>query len=338
MLRLLRRGKPQERCEKRFVKKIAAALFALAAASMPPAYAQSYPTRTIRFIVPQQAGGQNDIQARLIAQRLGDALGQPVVIDNRPGAGGAVGFELAAQTPPDGHMIALGSISTLAVIPMMPRKPRYDVLKDFAPVTLISRSPYIVVVHPAVPARSIKELVALAKARPGALSYASSGTGTGVHLTTEMFKLTAGIDMVHVPYKGSAPGTIALLSGEAAVMFNNVISAMPHVRTGKLRALAVTGSRRSHAAPQVPTIAESGYRDFEAGSWQGIVARAGTPPEIVERLNREIVKILNTPDVKDAIQRDGNDVVADSPQAFAVFIRTEMDKLGKVIKAAGVTD
>jgi tripartite-type tricarboxylate transporter receptor subunit TctC len=314
----------------------AAAILATLAAGY--AHAQSYPARSIRFIVPQQPGGQNDIQARLIAQRLGDALGQPVVIDNRPGAGGAVGFELAAQTPPDGYMLALGSISTLAVIPMMPRKPRYDVLKDFAPVTLISKSPYIVVVHPAVPAKSIKELVALAKARPGALTYASSGTGTGVHLTTEMFKLTAGIDMVHVPYKGSAPGTIALLSGEAAVMFNNVISAMPHVRTGKLRALAVTSSGRSPAAPQVPTIAESGYRGFEAGSWQGIVVRAGTPPEIVARLNREIVRILNMPDVKDAIVRDGNDVVADSPQEFTAFIRSEMDKLGKVIKAAGVTE
>jgi tripartite-type tricarboxylate transporter receptor subunit TctC len=316
----------------------AAAAAILATLAGGYAHAQSYPARSIRFIVPQQPGGQNDIQARLIAQRLGDALGQPVVIDNRPGAGGAVGFELAAQTPPDGYMLALGSISTLAVIPMMPRKPRYDVLKDFAPVTLISKSPYIVVVHPAVPAKSIKELVALAKARPGALTYASSGTGTGVHLTTEMFKLTAGIDMVHVPYKGSAPGTIALLSGEAAVMFNNVISAMPHVRTGKLRALAVTSSGRSHAAPQVPTIAESGYRGFEAGSWQGIVVRAGTPPEIVTRLNREIVRILNMPDVKDAIQRDGNDVVADSPQEFTAFIRSEMDKLGKVIKAAGVTE
>ena len=310
----------------------------VASALSAPAHAQNYPTRSIRFIVPQQPGGQNDVQARLIAQRLAEVLGQPVVVDNRPGAGGAVGFELAAQTPPDGHMLALGSISTLAVIPMMPKKPRYDVLKDFAPVTLISKSPYIVVVHPAVPAKTIKELVALARARPGALTYASSGTATGVHLTTEMFKLAAGIDMVHVPYKGSAPATIALLSGEAAVMFNNVISAMPHVRNGKLRALGVTSSRRSHAAPEVPTIAESGYRGFEAGSWQGIVVRAGTPPEIVARLNREIVKILNTPEVKDPIQRDGNDVVADTPAEFTAFIRSEMDKLGKVIRAAKVTD
>ena len=314
----------------------AAAIAALSIASH--AHAQGYPSRSIRFIVPQQPGGQNDIQARLIGQRLAEALGQPVVIDNRPGAGGAVGFELAAQTPPDGHMLALGSISTLAVIPMMPRKPRYDVLKDFAPVTLISKSPYIVVVHPAVPAKTIRELVALAKSKPGALTYASSGNATGVHLTTEMFQLVAGIDMVHIPYKGSAPGTVALLSGEAAVMFNNVISALPHVRTGKLRALAVTSSTRSHAAPQVPTIAESGYRGFEAGSWQGIVVRAGTPPEIVTRLNRDIVKILHMPEVKDPIVRDGNDVVADTPQEFTAFIRSEMDKLGKVIKAARVTD
>jgi tripartite-type tricarboxylate transporter receptor subunit TctC len=272
----------------------------------------------------------------MIGQRLAEVLGQPVLIDNRPGAGGAVGFELAAQTPPDGHMLALGSISTLAVIPMMPRKPRYDVLRDFAPVTMISRSPYIFVVHPTVPAKSLKELVALAKARPGLLTYASSGSGTGVHLTTEMFRLAAGIEMIHVPYKGAAPATVALLSGEAAVMFNNVISAMPHVRTGRLRALAVTSSRRSPAAPDVPTIAETGYRGFEAGSWQGVVVRAGTPPEVVARLNREIVKILNAPEVRESIVRDGNEVVADTPQEFTAFIRAEMDKLGKVIKAAGV--
>ena len=308
----------------------------LAAVGTTPADAQAYPSKPIRFIVPQQPGGQNDVQARMIGQKLAEVLGQPVLIDNRPGAGGAVGFELAAQTPPDGHTLALGSISTLAVIPMMPRKPRYDVLRDFAPVTMISKSPYIFVVHPTVPAKSVKELVALAKARPGSLTYASSGSGTGVHLTSEMFRLAAGIDMIHLPYKGAAPATVALLSGETAVMFNNVISAMPHVRTGRLRPLAVTGSRRSPAAPDVPTIAETGYRGFEAGSWQGVVVRAGTPPEVVARLNREIVKILNAPEVRESIVRDGNEVVADTPQEFTAFIRAEMDKLGKVIKAAGV--
>jgi tripartite-type tricarboxylate transporter receptor subunit TctC len=301
-----------------------------------PASAQNYPTRPIRFIVAQQPGSQNDVVARMIAPRLAEVLGQPVVIDNRAGAGGAIGFELLAQTPPDGYTLAMGSISTLGVIPMMPKKPSYDVFRDFQPVTLVSKSPYIMVVHPKVAAKSLKEFVALAKARPGALNYASSGNGTGVHLTSEMFKLATGINMVHVPYKSAGPATIALLSGEVEVMFNNMIPAMPHVRTDKLRALAVTGNKRSAIEPQVPTVAESGYPGFESTSWQGVVVRAGSPQEIVARLNREIVKILNIPEVKSSIEKEGNDVIANSPQEFTAFIRTEQEKLGEVIRIAHV--
>jgi tripartite-type tricarboxylate transporter receptor subunit TctC len=301
-----------------------------------PASAQNYPTRPIRFIVAQQPGSQNDVVARMIAPRLAEVLGQPVVIDNRAGAGGAIGFELLAQTPPDGYTLAMGSISTLGVIPMMPKKPSYDVFRDFQPVTLVSKSPYIMVVHPKVAAKSLKEFVALAKARPGALNYASSGNGTGVHLTSEMFKLATGINMVHVPYKSAGPATIALLSGEVEVMFNNMIPAMPHVRTDKLRALAVTGNKRSAIEPQVPTVAESGYPGFESTSWQGVVVRAGSPQEIVARLNREIVKILNIPEVKSSIEKEGNDVIANSPQEFTAFIRTEQEKLGEVIRIARV--
>jgi tripartite-type tricarboxylate transporter receptor subunit TctC len=301
-----------------------------------PASAQNYPTRPIRFIVAQQPGSQNDVVARMIAPRLAEVLGQPVVIDNRAGAGGAIGFELLAQTPPDGYTLAMGSISTLGVIPMMPKKPSYDVFRDFQPVTLVSKSPYIIVVHPKVAAKSLKEFVALAKARPGALNYASSGNGTGVHLTSEMFKLATGINMVHVPYKSAGPATIALLSGEVEVMFNNMIPAMPHVRTDKLRALAVTGNKRSAIEPHVPTVAESGYPGFESTSWQGVVVRAGSPQEIVARLNREIVKILNIPEVKSSIEKEGNDVIANSPQEFTAFIRTEQEKLGEVIRIARV--
>ena len=301
-----------------------------------PAGAQQWPAKPIRFIIAQAPGGQNDVQARIIGQKLAEALGQPMVYDNRAGAGGRIGFELLAQTPPDGYTIASGSISTLAVIPMMPRKPRYDPLKDFAPVTLVSTSPYVITVHPSVPAHSVKQLAALARTRPDAVVYGSSGVATGVHLTTELFMMTAGIRMVHVPYKGGAPATTDLLSGQVAVMFNNVITAVPHVKNGRLRALAVTTLARSPALPEAPTVAESGYPGFESNSWQGIVTRAGTPGPVVARLNSEAVKVLQLPEVRNPIISQGNDIVASSPEAFLAHIRSEMDKWGKVIKAAGV--
>jgi tripartite-type tricarboxylate transporter receptor subunit TctC len=309
----------------------AAALLAAA-----PLGAQQYPAKPIRFIIAQAPGGQNDVQARLIGQKLAEALGQPMVYDNRAGAGGQIGFELLAQTPPDGYTLAMGSISTLAVIPMMPRKPRYDPLKDFAPVTLVSTSPYVVTTHPSVPAQTIKQLVALARVRPGALAYATPGNGTGIHLTTELFMMIAGIKMTHVPYKGGAPATVDLIAGQTAVMFNNVITAVPHVKTGRLRALAVTTAARSPALPDTPTVSDSGYPGFESNSWQGIVTRAGTPQAIITRLNGEAVKVLNLPEVKNAIVNQGNDIAAGSPEAFLAYIRSEMEKWGKVIRTAGV--
>jgi tripartite-type tricarboxylate transporter receptor subunit TctC len=307
----------------------------LAAAS---AGAQPYPVKPIRFIIAQAPGGQNDVQARLIGQKLGEALGQPMVYDNRAGAGGQIGFELLAQVPPDGYTLAMGSISTLAVIPMMPRKPRYDPLKDFAPISLATTSPYFVTVHPSIPARSLKQMTALAKARPGALSYATPGSGTGIHLTTELFMMIAGIKMTHVPYKGGAPATMDLIAGNVAVMFNNATTSVPHVATGKLRALAVSTARRSPALPDVVTVAEAGYPGFESNSWQGIVTRAGTPPAIIARLNGEVVRILGLPEVKSINQNLGNEDAGGTPEAFLAYIRTEMEKWGKVIKAAGVTN
>jgi len=309
----------------------AAALLAAASAG-----AQQYPVKPIRFIIAQAPGGQNDVQARLIGQKLAEALGQPMVYDNRAGAGGQIGFELLAQTPPDGYTLAMGSISTLAVIPMMPRKPRYDPLKDFAPVTLVSTSPYVVTTHPSVPAHTIKQLVAFAKLRPGALAYATPGNGTGIHLTTELFMMIAGIRMTHVPYKGGAPATVDLIAGQTAVMFNNVITAVPHVKTGRLRALAVTTAARSPALPDTPTVSDSGYPGFESNSWQGIVTRSGTPQAVVTRLNGEAVKVLNLPEVKNAIVNQGNDIAGGSPEAFLAYIRSEMEKWGKVIRTAGV--
>ncbi len=309
----------------------AAALLAVASAG-----AQQYPVKPVRFIIAQAPGGQNDVQVRLIGAKLTDALGQPMVYENRPGAGGQIGFELLAQTPPDGYTIAMGSISTLAVIPMMPRKPRYDPIRDFTPVTLVTTSPYVVSTHPSVPARSIKQLVALAKARPGAIAYASAGNATGIHLTTELFMMTAGISMVHVPYKGGAPATVDLLAGQVSVMFNNVITSVPHVKAGKLRALAVTTARRSPALLEAPTVGESGYPGFESNSWQGIVTRAGTPGTIVARLNSEVVKILSTPEMRSINASQGNDIAAGSSEEFLAYIRREMEKWGKVIQAAGV--
>ena len=303
-----------------------------------PAAAQQWPAKPVRFIIAQAPGGQNDVQARLIGAKLTEALGQPVIYDNRPGAGGQIGFELLAQAPADGYAIAMGSISTLAVIPMMPRKPRYDPLKDFAPVTLVTTSPYFVTVHPSVPARSLRQLVTLAKAKPGALPYATPGSGTGIHLTTELFMMIAGIRMTHVPYKGGGPATMDLMAGHVAVMFNNATTTVPHVATGKLRALAVSTAKRSPALPQVPTVDEAGYPGFESNSWQGIVTRAGTPAAIVARLNSEAVRILSLPDVKSVNQNLGNDIAAGSPEEFLAYIRMEMEKWGKVIKTAGVTN
>jgi tripartite-type tricarboxylate transporter receptor subunit TctC len=219
---------------------------------------------------------------------------------------------------------------------MMPRKPRYDPLRDFAPVTLVSTSPYVVTTHPSVPARTIRQFVALARAQPGAIAYASSGVATGIHLVTELFMMTAGITMVHVPYKGGAPAATDLIAGQVAVMFNNVITAVPHVNAGKLRALAVTTAARSPALPDAPTVAESGYPGFESNSWQGIVTRAGTPAPVVARLNSEAVKVLQLPDVKNPITSQGNDIAASSPEEFAAYMRREMEKWGKVIQTAGV--
>ena len=299
-------------------------------------FAPNYPSKPIRFIVAQPPGGQNDLQARAIAQKLSERWSQQVVVDNRGGAGGMIGFQIAARAVADGYTLAMGSISTLAVIPSMAARLSYDPLRDFAPVTLVSTSPYIVVVPPAFPARSLGDLVAAAKAQPGKFSYASSGNATGIQLAAELFKAAAGIDITHVPYKGGAPATVALLSGEVQVMFNNVITAMPHVRTGRLRALAVTSAKRSVNVPELPTVAELGYPGYAADSWQGVVTLAGTPQAIVNRLNQEIVAIVKLTDVNEFLTSQGNQVAASTPEQFAAYIRAELAKWGKLIKQAGL--
>ncbi len=319
-----------------FVYAPAAVLAAVLPAAAGAAPAPEYPSKPLRFIVAQPPGGQVDLTSRAVAQKLAARWGQQVVIDKRGGAGGLIGFEIAARAAPDGYTLAMGSISTLAVIPAVHSRLPYHPLKDFAPVTLVTTSPYIVVVHPSLPAKSMRELAALAKAQPGRIAFASAGNATGIQLAAELFKVAAGIDMTHVPYKGGAPATTALLAGEVPLMFNNVITALPHMKTGKLRALAVTTAKRSAAAPELPTIAESGYPGYEAGTWQGVVTIAGTPKAIVAKLNREIVAILKLPDVSEFLITQGNEIVAGTPQEFAAYISAELAKWGKLIKAMGM--
>jgi tripartite-type tricarboxylate transporter receptor subunit TctC len=301
-----------------------------ATAQTPP-----YPAKTIRMVVPFAPGGNTDIIARFIAPKMGEDLGQQIIIDNRGGASSTIGTDIAAKAPPDGYTLLM--VSTAHVInPAVIKKLPYDSLRDFVPVSLVADVPNALVIHPSVPARTLKELVALAKAKPGSLSYASSGTATGIHLTTELFKMVAGIDMVHVPYKGGAPATTDLIGGQVGVMFNNVITAVPHVKSGKLRAIAVTTAKRSAALPDIQTTAESGYAAAESSSWQGIVTRAGAGAVVVNRIHADLLKVLAMPEVRNAIVNQCNDIVGGTPQAFAAYIRSEMDKWAKVIKTAGV--
>jgi len=314
------------------------ALVILSALVPCAAFAQTWPGKSIRFIVPAAAAGPSDFQARLVVAHLSDVLAQPVIVDNRAGAGGEIGMEIAAQAPADGYTMVIGAGSTLAVRPMMPRKPRYDAINDFTPITLMSSAPYVVTAYPGLRAATLKDLVANARAKPRSLTYGTSGSGSGIHLVTEMFLMTAGIEGVHVPYKGAAPVNVALLAGEVDVLFNTAIPAIGYVKSKRLRGLAVTSAQRLPAIPDVPTIAEVGYPGFDYTSWQGIVVRSGTSSAIVSRLNKEIVRILNLPDVKARIEEQGNTVSANSPEQFGEFIRSEMAKWGKVIKAVGVKE
>jgi len=314
-----------------------AALFAgLAFAVCAPGVdAQAWPSKPIKWVVPFAPGGTTDILARTVAEKLQGVLGQPVVIDNKPGAGGAVGAEFTAKAAPDGYTIMGGTISTHAINASLYTKLPYDPVKDFAPITLIARVPNMLVVNPAVPAKDVKELIALLKATPGKYTFASSGNGTSQHLSGELFKSMAGVDMQHIPYKGSPPALQDVVGGQVTMTFDNITTAWPLAKAGKLRALAVTTAKRSTVAPDVPTLAEAGLPGFEVGSWQGVFAPAGTPPEIVRRLNAEIVKILNLPDVREKLGGLGAEIVADSPEEFAALVRGEVVKWADVVKKSG---
>ena len=314
-----------------------AATLLIAVAVTAPAAAQGFPSRPLKIVATFEPGGASDILARLLAPRLAESLGQPVLVENRPGAGGNTGTDYVAKSAPDGHTLVMGYIGTHAVNPTLyPRIP-FDAVRDFAPVAFVASIPSALVVHPSVPARSVPELVALAKSRPGALNYGSGGSGTAPHLGAELFKLMAGVDLVHVPYKGSGPAVTDLLSGQLSLMFNTMIQTIPHVQSGKLRALAVTSARRSAALPELPTVAEAGLPGYEMVGWFGVLAPAGTPKEAVARLNGDLLKALALPDVKERLAKLGSEPTdIRTPEQFGDYIKAEIAKWARVVKAAGM--
>jgi tripartite-type tricarboxylate transporter receptor subunit TctC len=309
-----------------------AALLALFA---PCAAAQNYPNKPIRLIVAFPPGGSTDVLARIVGAKLGESWGQQVIVDNRPGAGTNIGTEMAAHAPADGYTLFMCTF-TCAINPSLYSKLNYDLLKDFAPVSMVASVPLIVLVHPSVPVASIKELIALAKAKPGQLNYASFGNGTAAHLATELFKSMAGVDMTHVPYKGAAPAMNDLLGGQVNLMFESILTGMPHVRAGRLRALAVTSAKRLPRVSDIPTVAEAGVPGYEVDPWFGVVAPAATPPSVISKLNQEIVRIIKLPDVEERIASTGAFALGSTPQQLGAFMRAEVAKWGKVIRAIGV--
>jgi len=313
---------------------IAAALgFATVATA---AHGQAYPTKPIRFIVPFAPGGSTDLLARFLAQQLTTSLGQTVVVDNRAGAGGVVGAETAARAPADGYTIVLGSAGPLTINPNIRDKTPYDTLRDFAPITLATVSPFTLVVHPSSPAKNVKELIALAKAKPGELNFGSAGNGSVGHFSTEQFMALTGIKLLHVPYKGAGPAVTDLLGGRLNLMFENLPTIIPHVRSGKLRLLAVGTKQRSALAPEFPTIAEEGVPGYDSATVFGVLAPAKTPPAIIARLNSEMVKVLRSAEGKSSLAGRGLEAVGSTPQEYGAQIKDEYVRYGRIAKAAGI--
>ena len=314
---------------------LSAVLFVFGACVASTALSQDYPSRPIRIIVPFPAGGTADLLARQIGQIMSEALRQQVLIENRAGAGGNIGADLAARSKPDGYTLLMGTVSTHAINPNLYPKMPYDPVKDFAPVTMVARMPNLLVVHPSVPANNVAELIALAKARPGALAFASAGNGTTQHLAGELFKKMAGVDMIHVPYKGNAPAVTDLVGGQVQVMFDNIPVSLQQVRAGKLRALAVTGPARSPVLPELPTLAEAALPGYSITSWFGLYAPSGTSPQIIERLNREANKALATAQIRRRLTDQGIEPAGGTPGQFADFMRAELVKWGKIVRESG---
>ena len=315
------------------MKKISCAALAAIALAAATFARPDYPDKPLRLIVPFPPGGGTEPIARVLSQKLAEALGQQLIVDNRPGAGTTIGAEIAAKSPPDGYTLFLGSIAN-AISAVLYPKLNYDLIRDFAPITLLATTPGVLVVHPTLPVKSVRELIALAKARPGALAYSSSGNGSPNHLAGELFKFMTGVKMIHVPYKGGGPSTIALLSGEVSLCFASMPSAIEHIRAGKLRALGVTTAQRARALPQIATIGEAGVPGYEAETWYGLSAPARTPKEIIARLHAESVKALMLADVKDRLDNMGYLVRTTSAEDYGAFTQNEIEKWRKVVKAA----
>ena len=315
---------------------IGAAMSAALAAS-GGVYAQSYPDKTVRVVVPFAPGGSTDIVARIMSQKLTERLKQSVVIDNRGGGGGNIGSDLVAKAPPDGYTLLIGTVGSLTINPSLYKKMPYDPLRDLTPLAYFGSTPNVLVVHTSLPVRSVKELIALARSKPGQLNYASAGTGGSVHLAGELFKSLAKVDMVHVPYKGSGPALIDLLGGQTQLMFSTMPPALPHVKSGRLRALGMTGAKRSPLVPDLPTIAESDLPGYEITQWWGLLGPAAMPAAIVTRLNSETNAILQQPDVKERFASEGADTAPNTPVWFASYMKSEVAKWAKVVKASGAT-
>ena len=312
-----------------------AAMRSHAAPQPAPQQRKAIPTKTLRLVVPQAPGGGNDTIARMIGNKLTQSMKQQVVVDNRAGAGGLIAAEHVAKSPPDGYTLLLGNVATLTIIPNVQKNVPYDPFKDFEPVSLIASAPLLVVVHPSLPVTSVKQLIALAKAKPGQLNYASNGVGSSTHLATELFKVMTGTNMTHIPYKGLSPATTDLLSGQVEVMFSSAVAMLPHVKGGRLRAVAMTGSTRSKAIPEVPTVAEAGVKDYEAGSWYGILVPARTDKAIVDTLSREIAAAVRSAEIQERLNNEAVIPVGGTPAQFAAHIKKEHARVAQVVKSSG---
>jgi tripartite-type tricarboxylate transporter receptor subunit TctC len=307
------------------------------AATPIAALAQAYPVKPVRWIVPFPPGGGTDLLSRTLAPKLAEALGQQVVIDNRPGSGGTIGLAIAAKAPADGYHIVTAQTANIAIAPALYRKLGYDALKDFTPITRAVSAPLILVSHPSFPARNVADIIKIARAKPGAITYGSPGNGTGGHLGTEMIKLMAKVDMVHVPYKGASPALTDLLGGQITLYLSSLPPAVPMVKSGRLKALGVTGSKRATSVPDVPTIAESGLPGYVVESWYGVFVPVNTPKDIVSRLNTELVRILGTNEVRERLAADGSEATPTTAEEFAAFVREEHQKWGRVVREAKLT-
>ena len=315
--------------------KVKSVFAVLALCGCSSAFAQSYPTKPIRMIVAYPPGGGTDIVGRMMAQKLSENLAQTVVIDNRGGAAGSIGSEIAAKSVPDGYTILMGNVAPNAINVSLYAKLGYDPVRDFEPVSLVASTPNILVVHPTLAVKTVSDLIALAKAKPGTLNYPSAGLGSSSHLAGELLDSIAGVKMVHIPYKGGGPALTDLLGGQMQLMFATMPAAMPHVRSGKLRAVAVTSAKRSQAMPELPTIGET-LKGYEASTWYGVLAPARTPRPIVTKLHGEIVKILGVAETRDKLLLQGFEPVGGTPAEFGAYIKSEIEKWGKVVKAAGI--